>query len=110
MITDEQAEQALDDLLEFGTHYAQHKASQVALEARRSALKAKLMCEYAQDGYSAIGAQEREAYADPRYAELLDQMESVTLEVETWAARRERARMVIEVWRTQQATQRSQKI
>ncbi|MGG5812561.1 hypothetical protein [Falsiroseomonas sp. CW058] len=52
-------------------------------------------------------AQERDAYASDRYRDAIDAYRSATVSFETLKAERETASMVIEVYRTQRASERA---
>ena len=95
---------ALDTLWNFAPQYAQAKADRVYCEEFRKSLKAQLMkaC-----GESAVGAQEREAYADPAYIEHLKGLQAAVLQEETLRWRLISAQAAIEVWRSQEASSRA---
>ncbi len=96
--------EALDTLWSFAPKYAQAKANRVYLEEFRKTLKAKLMkgC-----GLDAIGAQEREAYAHADYAALLDGLKEAVEQEETMRWRLVAAQAAIDIWRSQEASNRN---
>jgi len=57
-------------------------------------------------GIEAANAQEREAYANPEYRELLEGLAAAIEDEETLKWKIEAARLDIEIWRTRQATER----
>ena len=88
--------------------YARAKADRVRLEHYRKSKQAMLMKEAERAGYNTAAAQEREALADPAYAELLEGLSEATYneEVNRWDL--EAARFALEVWRSKQATKRAE--
>ncbi len=94
---------AIDYIIRNAKKFAQAKADRLYLEEYRKSLKAMLM-KRSMEG--AIGAQEREAYAHPEYIELLKGLK-VAVEIEEklrWDLIAAQAR--VEVWRSQEATNR----
>lgn len=86
--------------------YAKAKAERVMLEEFRKSKKALLMKEALRMGIEAANAQEREAYADPEYVELLHGLAAAIEKEETLRWRLEAARMKTDIWRTEQANAR----
>lgn len=68
MWTDEDAQKAGDYVRDHASAAATARAERLYVEEYRKTLKAELMKEHAAES---IGAQEREAYSDPRYKEHL---------------------------------------
>ena len=97
--------EAVEYLIKNAPRFAQAKADRVFIEEFRKSKKALLM---RQSGESAIGAQERDAYAHPEYVELLKGLQAaVQVEEELrWMMIAAQAR--IDVYRTQSATARMQ--
>lgn len=96
---------AVEYIIKHAEEYAKAKANRIYLEEWRKSKKAMLM---KSSGVEAIGAQEREAYADPEYKEVLDGLK-VAVEIEEglrWKI--EAARMRVDVWRTQEASKRAE--
>jgi hypothetical protein len=96
---------AVDYILKNAPKFAKAKAERVYIEEYRKSLKAILMKRSLEN---AIGAQEREAYAHQEYIELLEALKEAT-EVEEklrWDMVAAQAR--IEIWRSQEASNRSQ--
>ena len=96
-------ELAIEYIFKHGKRYAKAKAERIYLEEYRKSLKAILMKKSIE---SAVNAQEREAYSDPEYVELLKGLkEAVEVEEEIrWGLVAAQAR--IEVWRSMEATSR----
>ncbi len=95
---------ALQSRWELAPRYANAKGERVYLEEYRKTLKATLMkaC-----GESAIGAQEREAYAAPEYAQHLAGLQAAVEAEETLRWRLVAAQAAVEVWRSQEASARA---
>jgi len=96
---------AIDYIFKHGKRYAQAKAERIYLEEYRKSLKAILMKRSMEQ---AVNAQEREAYSDPEYVQLLKGLkEAVESEEEIrWGLVAAQAR--IEVWRSMEATNRAE--
>ena len=97
---------AVDYILKNREEYAKAKARRVFLEEFRKSKKAMLMKQALQMGYEAVNAQEREAYRNAEYIAVLEGLQ-VAIEVEEtlkWGL--EAARMRVDVWRTEEATNR----
>jgi len=94
---------ALEALWKIAPQYAEAKGTRVYLEEFRKSLKATLMkgC-----GENAIGAQEREAYADPSYIEHIKALQVAVQQEETLRWRLVASQAAIEVYRTQEASSR----
>jgi hypothetical protein len=96
-------ELAIEFIFRNGKRYARAKAERIYLEEYRKSLKAIIMKRSLEH---AVNAQEREAYSDPEYVALLQGLrEAVEIEEEIrWGLVAAQAR--IEVWRSQEATNR----
>ena len=95
---------AVDFIIASAKPYAQAKANRIYLEEFRKSKKALLM---QKSGSTAIAAKEMDAYADPDYLQLLEGLREA---VETEGGLRWRmgaAQAPIEVWRTNEASNRS---
>ena len=88
--------------------YGEAKAQRVYLDEFRKSKKALLMKNALEMGYEAANAQEREAYADPAYLQLLKGLAAAIEKEETLRWEIEAARLDIEIWRTREATNRLQ--
>jgi hypothetical protein len=81
--------------------------------ARGRAIKAEAMLrhikalEMAFSEERSAAAQERDAYASDRYRAAIDELREATTEFETLKAERETAVMIVEIWRTQRASERA---
>ena len=84
------------------------KAKRVYFEEFRKSKKAMLMKDSLKSGVEAANAQEREAYADPEYVELIKALAYAVEEEETLKWEIEAARLDIEIWRSREATNRTQ--
>lgn len=96
---------AIDYIIQNAGKFAKARAERVYIEEYRKSLKAMLM---QQSGQKVIAAQERDAYAHDDYAALLAGLrEAVEVEEKLrWDLIAAQAR--IEVWRSQEATNRAQ--
>jgi hypothetical protein len=94
---------AVDFIRDNGKKFAKAKADRVYMEEYRKSLKAMLM---KQSLESAVNAQEREAYSHRDYIKLLEGLrEAVQIEEQLrWEMVAAQAR--IEVWRSQEASNR----
>lgn len=94
---------AIDYIYKQAPEYGKAKGRVAELEAYKSSLKAILM---KQSYETAIGAQEREAYAHPDYQNLCKAIGEATEQAEIYKWRLESAKMRFEAWRTEQASNR----
>lgn len=95
---------AVDAIMQIAPKYAKAKAERVYLEEFRKSKKAILMQEH---GSKPIGAQEREAYAHPEYIGLLAALQIAVESEEALRWRMVAAQARIEVWRSQEASNRA---
>jgi len=96
---------AVDYIITNAKHFAKAKAERIYLEEYRKSLKAILMKRSME---AAVNAQEREAYSDPEYLQLLLGLR-VAVEAEEklrWDLIGAQAR--VEIWRTEQANFRAE--
>lgn len=105
MIEDRDIEQALDFLRDNAIPAAQARANRVYLDEYRKTLKAQIMKENAG---LAIGAQEREAYADARYVSHLEAIKEAVFEDERFRFLIAGAEAKISAWQTQSRIHRAQ--
>ena len=96
--------QAVDFLYETAPKYAEAKSQRVFVEEFRKSKKAILMKE---SGVEAIGAQEREAYANPEYLDLLDGLKDAVEREETLRWQLEAAKARIAIYQTMSANNRA---
>lgn len=95
--------EAIDYIYKTAPKYGKAKGKVSELETYKSSLKAILM---KQSYETAIGAQEREAYAHPDYQNLCKAIGEATEIAETIKWQLEAAKMRFEAWRTEQASNR----
>jgi hypothetical protein len=95
---------AIDYIFKTAPLYGQAKGRVAELEAYKSSLKSIMM---KQSGEQSIGAQEREAYASDEYQNLCKAIGEATEQAETLKWRLESARLRMEAWRTEQASNRN---
>ena len=88
--------------------YAQAKANRIYCDEYRKSLKSILMKEAMTHGHLAVNAQEREAYSSPKYIEHLHALKAAVEAEEKlrWMLIAAEAR--IEVWRSQEASKRTE--
>ena len=98
-------ERAIEYIFKHGKRYAKAKADRIYMEEYRKSLKAMIMKRSLE---TAVNAQEREAYSDPEYVQLLQGLrEAVEVEEEIrWGLVAAQAR--IDVWRSQEASARQE--
>lgn len=94
---------AVDHIYRSGREYAKAKAERVYMDEYRKSLKAILM---KKAGESSVAAQEREAYSHPDYLTHLTAIRAAVEAEETlrWGIVAAEAR--VEVWRSQEASNR----
>lgn len=95
---------AVESIWKIAPAYAKAKAERVYLEEFRKSKKAILMQAH---GDKPIGAQEREAYAHPEYIGLLAALQVAVEAEETLRWRLVASQTSIEIWRSQEATNRA---
>lgn len=95
---------ALETMWKLAPKYAQAKADRVFLDEYTKTLRAILM---KSSGVDAIGAQEREALAHPDYATHLRGLADAVKEEETMRWKLVAAQAAIDVWRTQESSNRA---
>ena len=106
-ISDEDIEKALDYLRDNAIEAAKARAERIYVEEFRKTLKAIYMKEHTDES---IGAQEREAYADPRYQQHLEAIREAVERDEKHRFLRAAAEAKLEAWRTMSATERAMKL
>lgn len=108
MITDTQIEKAIDWMRDNATSLAQAKANRVYLEEFRKSKKAMLMRDAELDGHKTSSAQEREAYANDEYVQLLEGLKDAVEAEEKLKWMMSAAELKVEIWRTQSANARAE--
>lgn len=98
----------LDFIRDNAKAYAKAKAERIYLEEFRKTKKALCMRAAEASGTSSISAQERDAYADPEYVELLEALKAATEREEALRWLIVSAQAKIEVWRTIEANKRAE--
>lgn len=107
-MSDKNISDAVDYLYTHGRKYAEAKAQRVYLEEFRKSQKAMLMITAKASGKAkSEAAAETEAYADPVYLEVLKGLQAAVEAEETlrWGLVSAQAR--IDVWRSQEASNRA---
>lgn len=98
----------LNFIRDHAPQYAKAKSERVYLEEYRKTKKALCMRAAESSGTNAISAQERDAYADPEYKQLLDGLRAAVEEEERLRWMIVAAQAKIEVWRTIEANRRAE--
>ncbi len=99
---------AVDYIIKNSPAYAKAKGRRVFLEEYRKSKKALLMKDALGKGIEAANAQEREAYADAEYIEVLNGLQEAIEQEETLKWHLEAAKIRTELWRTEQANARAE--
>ena len=102
---DRDPHEAVDYILRHAKHFAKAKAERTYIEHYRKSLKAILM---KRSNESAIGAQEREAYAHPEMLELIRGLQAAVEIEEKLKWDITAAELRVEIWRTEQANNRQE--
>jgi hypothetical protein len=98
VISDDEVEKAIDFLRDNSPKVAQAAANRVYMEEYRKVVKSRLMREHDD---KPLGAQEREAYADPRYEQHLKAMQESVEKDEYLQWMMTAAETKISAWQTQ---------
>ncbi len=106
MITDEEAERAVDWLVHNASKAAKAKAERLYLDDYTRVIKSNIMRENLDNS---VNAQERDAYADPRYNDHLLALKIAIEEDEKMMFLRKAAEAKISAWQTMCSNQRSVK-
>lgn len=107
MISEDHIEKALDYLRDNATVAAQARANRIYVEEYRKTVKAQLMKKHAE---LPLGAQERDAYADPIYIQHLEAIKQAVEQDEYHRFMRSCAEAKITAWQTQSANHRAMKL
>jgi len=99
-------QRALRDIAKTAPLYAQAKADRIYCDEYRKSLKAILMKQAIKEGFEAANAQEREAYAHPEYVKHLEALREAVQVEESLRWRMVAAEAAVEVWRSQEASNR----
>ena len=95
---------AIDFIFKTAPAYAKAKGQLAELETFKSSLKAIKM---AQTDEQSLGAQEREAYRSQEYQDLCKAIGAATEQAEALKWQLEAAKLRVEIWRTEQASNRN---
>ena len=95
---------AIDFIFKTAPAYAKAKGELAELEAFKSSLKAIKMSESSEQS---LGAQEREAYRSEAYQNLCKAIGVAKENAEALKWKLEAAKLRVEIWRTEQASNRS---
>ena len=95
---------AIDFIFKTAPSYAKAKGELAELEAFKSSLKAIKMSESSEQS---LGAQEREAYRSEAYQELCKAIGMATENAEALRWQLVAAQLRVEIWRTEQASNRA---
>lgn len=103
-------EELLERYRQLGERYAPARAQRGYLEDYKKAMLALLMKDAERTkGVTTTSGQEREALADPKYHELLDQLKDAVMEEEKVRYHLRAVEAEIEIWRTKQANERAER-
>ena len=97
---------AVDFIIKNAPKYGKAKGHRIQIEEFRKSKKSLLMKDALTRGFEAANAQEREAYADAEYIELISGLAAAVEEEETLKWQMEAAKMRVDIWRTEQANNR----
>ena len=103
MITEEEVNKALEWLVSTADKAAEARANRHYLDDFSRTIKAEIMSEHIDE---AVNAQERRAYADPRYKIHLEGWKAAIKEDEKYRWLKDTAIAKLDCWRTQQANLR----
>ncbi len=106
-ISDEEVQASVDYLRDSAISAAKARSERIYLEEYKKSLKAMIMKEHA--GLS-LGAQEREAYRDQRYVDILEALKTAVFKDEKARFLRAAAEAKIEAWRSFSANHRAIKL
>jgi hypothetical protein len=98
-------QKAVDFIRDHGAKLAYAKATRIYLEEFRKSKKALLM---KQSSETAVNAQERDAYSHPEYQQLLNDLRAAVEAEEALKWHMVAAEDRIEVWRSQEASNRAE--
>ena len=106
---DQALERALNFIRDKAKLYATAKANRVYLMEFRKSKKAILMRNAEIAGHKTGAAQEREAYADQEYLDLLEGIKAAVEQEELYRYQIKAAELKIDVWRTKESSRRSER-
>lgn len=100
------SEQRKMELIQKANDLGKFKGQRAAYEHYRKVLKARLMKKAMANGVTSVQAQEREAYADPDYENIINAIQIATEEETRLYWELKIFETEIQVWRTEQANDR----
>ena len=103
IVTEEECDKAVDFIRDNAPVVANAKGELVYLESFGKSLKATLM---KHSGESSAAAQEREAYASPKWVEHCEKLRDATVAYELARGMVNAASMKLEIWRSESANNR----
>lgn len=106
MISDDEAEKAIDYLRDSAIEAAQAVANDDYMESFTSVVEAQLMREF-DDGNTSAVIQKRNARADPRFLQQLDAKQEAKFQAAKFKYLREAAMAKLDAWRTMNANERA---
>jgi hypothetical protein len=98
---------SIDFIYKHGAVFGIAKSNRVYADELRKTIKAELMVEALEKGMEAVNAQERYAYSHPRYKAHLGAIKEAYQEEETLRWQLIAAQARVEVWRSQEASNRA---
>jgi len=98
---------SIDFIYKNGAIYGLAKANRIYADELRKTIKAELMVDALESGSEAVNAQERYAYSHPRYVAHLGAIKEAYQEEETLRWQLIAAQARVEVWRSQEASNRA---
>lgn len=105
VVTEEQAQKAFDFMNEKAEEAARARAQRIYLEEYRKVMKSNCMKKH--EGQP-VSVQEREAYADPEYKEILKAMRDAIAKDEWFRWMNTASSATLDAWRTESANKRGE--
>lgn len=102
-------EELLERYRQLADRYAPARAARGHLEDYKKSCLAMLMKDAEKAGHKAVSAQEREAYANPTYVKLLDDLKTAVFEEEKVRYHLKAVELEIEIFRTKSANERAER-
>lgn len=94
------------EMIQKAADLAKFRGQRVGLEHYRKVLKARLMKKAMKMGIKAAQAQEREAYSDPEYEQIIEAIQIATEEETRLYWELNLFKSEIDIWRTEEASRR----
>jgi non-homologous end joining protein Ku len=102
-------EELLERYRQLADRYAPARAQREYLDEYKKSMLALLMKDAERAGYNSGVAQDREARANDKYLELLDNLKTAVFEEEKIRYHMKATEWEIEIWRTKQANERAER-